>query len=158
MSESVGIDSNLGGRTMTRAYSADIRGRVLAHRGNCSRNPAPWMQERCGLTDLALAGGCAVNSGATGEVTWGGWCTMGRSSVSSGFGGGVRQAIRERGGRQAPRSQQILERGRKQIAKLRRSVRPLIGHILAMMAEEFQVELEAAAGEQANNLTHVVEE
>jgi transposase len=30
MSESVGIDSNLGKRTMPKAYSTDIRGRVIA--------------------------------------------------------------------------------------------------------------------------------
>jgi hypothetical protein len=116
------------------------------------------MQERCGLTDLALAGGCAMNSVANGKVTRRRRCMRRHSSISSAFWGDVAMAIRERVGRQAPRSQQILERGRKQIAKLRRSVRPVIGHILAMMAEEFEVELEAAAGEQANNLTHVVEE
>ncbi len=30
MSESIGIDSLFGGRTMPRSYSADIRGRVIA--------------------------------------------------------------------------------------------------------------------------------
>ena len=72
--------------------------------------------------------------------------------------GDVAMAILERVGRQAPRPQQLLERRRKQIAELGRSVRPLIGHVFAMMAEEFQIELEAAVWKQAHNLAHGVEE
>ncbi len=41
MSESVGIDSILGGQTMPKAYSADIRGRVIARvEGGASRREA----------------------------------------------------------------------------------------------------------------------
>ena len=71
--------------------------------------------------------------------------------------GDVAMAILKRVGRLPPRPQQLLERRRKQIAELRRSVRPLIGHVFAMMAEEFQIELEAAVWKQAHNLPHGVQ-
>src|SRR5262249_2348423 len=60
-------------------------------------------------------------------------------------------------GRQTPRPQQMLERGRKQIAKFWGSVRPLIGDILAMMAEKSQIELEPAVRTQAHNFPHVID-
>src|SRR5262249_27225612 len=43
-------------------------------------------------------------------------------------------------GWEGPRPQQMLERGRKQIAELGRSIRPLIGHILEIVTEEPEIE------------------
>src|SRR5262245_38541173 len=66
--------------------------------------------------------------------------------------------ILKRVGRLAPRPQQVLKRGRKQIAELGRSVRPLIGHVFAMVAEEFQIELKAAVWKHAHKLAHGAQE
>src|SRR5262245_13669098 len=60
--------------------------------------------------------------------------------------------------RHAARTQQLLERRRKQIADLRSAVIPLIGNTLAMMAEKAQVERVRTIGPQAHDLAHGLHE
>src|SRR5262249_16744417 len=71
--------------------------------------------------------------------------------------GDVAMAALERVSRQAPWPQQLLKRGRKQIAEFRGTLRPLISDVLAMMTEKFQVQREPAIWEQTYNFSQVIE-
>src|SRR5262249_53449614 len=59
--------------------------------------------------------------------------------------------------RRAARAQQMLQRGGKQIAEFRGPLQPPVTDVLAMMAEEFKIELEPAVWDQAHNFPHGVE-
>ena len=69
----------------------------------------------------------------------------------------VAMAALERLIRQTSRPEKILECGREQVAEFRRSVRPFIRNVLAMVAEKLLIELKTSRRLQTNNLAHDVD-